>query len=64
MYRRNNTEEVEPEETKIWDCVSPTCKGWVRANFTMSEQPSCPLCGSEMVATTKMLQAIDNPRHK
>lgn len=64
MYKRNNTEEVIPEETKVWDCTSEDCKGWIRDNFTSSEVPSCPLCGSEMVLGTKMLQAINNPRHK
>lgn len=66
MYKRNNAEEIIPEETKVWECTSDECKGWIRDNFTSnaSEQPVCPLCGSEMVLTTKMLQAINNPRHK
>lgn len=64
MYRRNNTEEIAPEETKVWECTSDQCNGWVRENFTFSDKPSCPLCNSEMKASTKMLQAINNPRMK
>jgi hypothetical protein len=64
MYKRNNMEEVEPEETKVWECTSDTCKGWIRANFTYDQQPECPLCKSEMKASTKMLQAINNPGMK
>jgi hypothetical protein len=64
LYRRNNEEEIIPEETKVWECTSDTCNGWVRDNFTFSDEPSCPLCNSEMKPATKMLQAINNPRMK
>ncbi|CAH0347154.1 MULTISPECIES: cold-inducible protein YdjO-related protein [unclassified Bacillus (in: firmicutes)] len=64
MYRRNNEEEIPPEETKVWECTSETCNGWIRDNFTFSDEPSCPLCKSEMKEATKMLQAINNPRMK
>ncbi|PLS17156.1 cold-shock protein [Bacillus sp. M6-12] len=62
MYNRKNVEEVPPEETKVWECTSDTCKGWVRDNFRTEGSLTCPLCGSEMTASTKMLQAINNPR--
>ncbi|WP_409301087.1 cold-shock protein [Peribacillus sp. SCS-155] len=65
MYKRNNNgEEVQPEETKVWECTSDKCNGWIRANFTYEEKPECPLCKSEMVASVKMLQAINNPGMK
>ena len=63
MYRRNNTEEVIPEETKVWECTSSECKGWIRDNFTSNDEHKCPLCGSEMTPGTRMLQAINNPRN-
>ena len=63
MYRRNNMEEVVLEETKVWECASDTCKGWIRDNFTSNDEHKCPLCGSKMNAGTRMLQAINNPRH-
>ena len=56
-------EEVVLEETKVWECVSDSCNGWIRDNFTSSDEHKCPLCGSEMMVGTKMLQAINNPRH-
>ncbi|PLT35043.1 cold-shock protein [Bacillus sp. V5-8f] len=64
MYRRINPEEIVHVETKVWQCTSETCKGWVRDNFTFSDEPSCPLCNSKMQAATKMLQAINNPGMK
>jgi hypothetical protein len=64
LYKRNNMEEIPPEETKVWECTSEECKGWVRDNFTYSDEAKCPLCGSDMKESTKMLQAINNPKHK
>ena len=63
MYRRKNMEEVVLEEIKVWECVSESCNGWIRDNFTNSDEHTCPLCGSGMKAGTRMLQAINNPRH-
>jgi rRNA maturation endonuclease Nob1 len=63
MYRRNNMEEVIPEETKVWECISDDCKGWIRDNFTSNDEHICPLCGSEMKAGSGMLPAINNPKH-
>ncbi|MFJ7638012.1 cold-shock protein [Peribacillus sp. NPDC097264] len=63
MYRRNNTEEIIPEETKVWECTSEDCKGWIRDNFTSNDEHLCPLCGSKMKQGTRMLQAINNPRN-
>ena len=63
MYRRNNTEEIIPEETKVWECTSEDCKGWIRDNFTSNDEHVCPLCSSEMKPGTRMLQAINNTRN-
>ena len=62
MYNRKNVEEIIPEETKVWECTSDDCNGWVRDNFKASETPTCPLCNCEMTEGVKMLQAINNPR--
>lgn len=62
MYRRN-MEEVILEETKVWECTSDSCNGWIRDNFTSNDEHKCPLCGSKMIVGIKMLQAINNPRH-
>jgi hypothetical protein len=61
MYGRKNDEEIKTEETKIWECTSNDCKCWLRDNFKSSEEPTCPICKSEMQASTKILQVINNP---
>ena len=58
MYRRNNMEEVVLEETKVWECASDACKGWIRDNFTSNDEHKCPLCGSEMIAGTKCFKPL------
>lgn len=60
-FGRRNQEEVVKEETKVWVCKSDDCNCWVRDNFKSSETPTCPLCKSEMEATTKLLEVINNP---
>lgn len=59
-FGRKPVEEIVTEETKIWDCSSDDCKIWVRDNFKNSEIPTCPVCGSSMVESTKELQAVEN----
>jgi hypothetical protein len=59
-FGKRNEEEIITEETKIWECTSEECKGWMRDNFKSSENPLCPLCKSEMKETTKMLQVVHN----
>lgn len=61
MYRKK-PEDIVTEETKVWICTSEECKGWVRDNFKSSESetPICPLCKSEMKASTKVLEVINN----
>ncbi len=59
-FGRRNEEEIVTAETKIWECKSDSCKGWIRDNFKSSETPACPLCNSEMEYTTKVLQVVNN----
>ncbi|MDE3839212.1 cold-shock protein [Bacillus methanolicus] len=59
-FGRRTEEEIVTEETKIWECTSDECKGWMRDNFKSSEKPLCPLCKSEMKETTKLLQVVHN----
>ncbi|WP_433742504.1 cold-shock protein [Falsibacillus pallidus] len=59
-FGRKPEEEIITAETKIWECTSDSCKGWLRDNFKSSEDPVCPLCGSPMESTTKVLQVVDN----
>jgi Cold-inducible protein YdjO len=60
-FGRRNPEEIVTEETKIWVCKSDDCNCWVRDNFKSSEEPTCPICNSEMEQTTKVLEVINNP---
>ncbi len=59
-FGRKNTEEIKTEEVKIWECTSETCNCWVRDNFKSGEKPLCPICKSEMKATTRELQVVNN----
>lgn len=59
-FGRREVEEVVTDETKIWECVSEDCKGWMRDNFKSSETPSCPLCKSGMTQSSKVLAVINN----
>jgi hypothetical protein len=60
-FGRRNEEEIKTEETKIWRCSSEDCKGWMRDNFKSEETPHCPICKSEMVPSSEVLQVVDNP---
>ena len=62
MYNRKNVEPAVIEETKVWECTSDSCNCWVRDNFKSGDQPTCPLCKSEMQQATKELQVIHNPK--
>ncbi|WJH34086.1 cold-shock protein [Paenibacillus sp. CC-CFT747] len=53
--------EIIPEEdTNVWACSSPECKGWMRQNFAFQAVPDCPLCGSGMNEESRMLPALTN----
>lgn len=61
MYNRKNAVEEIPEvNTAIWTCVTDTCKGWMRDNFSFQEVPTCPLCHSTMMKGEKMLPVLIN----
>ncbi|WP_173916374.1 cold-shock protein [Halobacillus sp. Marseille-Q1614] len=59
-FGKKNQAEIIEEETKIWVCTSDDCKCWMRDNFKSDEQPTCPLCKSEMEATSKVIQVVTN----
>ncbi|QPC46531.1 cold-shock protein [Mangrovibacillus cuniculi] len=61
MYNRKPQEEVVKEETKIWECASPDCNGWIRDNFTSEAEPLCPLCQSSMSEASRLLEVVHNP---
>ncbi|QFT89351.1 hypothetical protein FIU87_11900 [Bacillus sp. THAF10] len=61
-FGRREAEEIVTEETKVWECASESCKGWMRDNFRNieTERPICPLCQSDMTQGTKVLAVINN----
>ncbi|MFS0863346.1 cold-shock protein [Fredinandcohnia sp. 179-A 10B2 NHS] len=59
-FGRRPVEEIVTEETKVWECSSEDCNGWLRDNFKSTQEPLCPLCNSQMESTTKLLQVVDN----
>ncbi|RSK26666.1 cold-shock protein [Bacillus sp. HMF5848] len=59
-FGRRFVEEVPVEETKIWQCTSEDCNGWVRDNFRGSKEASCPLCNSPMEEGYKELAVVQN----
>ncbi|KGX91987.1 cold-shock protein [Pontibacillus halophilus JSM 076056 = DSM 19796] len=59
-FGKKNTEEVKREDLKIWECVSEDCNAWMRDNFKTQEQPTCPICGSDMSTSVKELQVVEN----
>ncbi|WP_335870814.1 cold-inducible protein YdjO-related protein [Bacillus sp. 2205SS5-2] len=60
-FGKRKEEEIIEEETKIWECSSEDCKCWVRDNFKSSDSPICPICGSPMQLSSKVLQVVENP---
>ncbi|WP_276355130.1 cold-shock protein [Cohnella caldifontis] len=63
-YRGKPVEELPLEETLVWSCVNPECKGWIRDNFTFSSEPICPLCQSDMTSGFRMLPQLINSNKK
>ncbi|MEI5908894.1 cold-inducible protein YdjO-related protein [Bacillus spongiae] len=60
-FGKRKEEEIIEEETKVWECSSADCNCWVRDNFKSSDSPSCPICGSDMKPSSKVIQVVDNP---
>ncbi|WP_369899717.1 cold-shock protein [Bacillus manliponensis] len=60
MYRnkKNDVTEVAPEQVPVWECGSEECLGWMRKNFSFEEEPTCPLCGSEMTSGERLLPRL------
>ncbi|GIP34170.1 cold-shock protein [Paenibacillus sp. J2TS4] len=59
-YRRKPLEEIPEENTRIWSCTQPGCKGWMRDDFAFDCSPKCRLCDSPMVSGTRMLPQLVN----
>ncbi|MCL6457153.1 MAG: cold-shock protein [Gorillibacterium sp.] len=58
--RKKSLEEIPEENTDVWSCQNPECKGWMRANFAFDTIPNCSLCQSPMIKGNKQLPPIAN----
>lgn len=57
-FMRRPAEPVVEEETEVWACTNDECPGWMRKAFSLSHQPQCPLCQSDMKEEIRMLPEI------
>ncbi|KIL48786.1 cold-shock protein [Jeotgalibacillus alimentarius] len=64
MFQRKPTEEIQKEQTDVWECSSESCNVWMRDNFSVrgQEDHKCPICGSEMVKGTRNIEVVPNPQ--
>jgi hypothetical protein len=55
MFMKHQKIEELPKYEKrmvdIWQCSS--CIGWMQKEFTISSNPTCPLCSGSMVEDTR-----------
>lgn len=58
FFAKRQVEPIPEIETKIWSCASTDCSGWMRASYSFHENPSCPLCQSEMTEEVRVLPVI------
>ncbi|WP_404978317.1 cold-inducible protein YdjO-related protein [Bacillus thuringiensis] len=52
-----------PKESKfveiaVWECQEENCRGWMRKNFSLEEEPQCPLCKGDMESSERLLQKL------
>ena len=60
MFSKKVMEPLPEEQTEVWACSSPDCKGWMRGNFAFQQEPTCPLCNSQMALESRMLPVVTN----
>lgn len=60
MYKRNTQEQevINYIDTSIWDCQAENCNGWMREDFSLEENPTCPMCGEIMIHEIRNLPEI------
>lgn len=56
--KRKFTVDLPLEVTGIWSCTSDSCNGWMREEFALDPVPTCRLCQSPMVRTTRMAPVV------
>ncbi|MDZ5711871.1 cold-inducible protein YdjO-related protein [Jeotgalibacillus haloalkalitolerans] len=65
MFQRKPTEEIQKEQTDVWECSADGCNVWMRDNFSVKgqEKQECPICGSDMVKGSRNIEVVPNPQN-
>ncbi|MEX1028817.1 MAG: cold-shock protein [Paenibacillaceae bacterium] len=58
-FSKKGLEPVQTEQTSIWTCNKEGCTCWMRDALSFKETPTCPICSSTMVHSTKMLPVLN-----
>ncbi|RFU65353.1 cold-inducible protein YdjO-related protein [Peribacillus glennii] len=58
-FGKKNSEEpvVIMEDTIVYACEAPNCKGWMRKEFSADNQ-TCPMCGGHLLEEIRELPKI------
>ncbi|MGB7999658.1 MAG: cold-inducible protein YdjO-related protein, partial [Anaerobacillus sp.] len=49
FFSKQQQEPIPEVDTDVWSCSGGDCAGWMRADYSFSDTPACPLCGAEMM---------------
>jgi hypothetical protein len=60
MRSKQQVEEVEKTDVGIWNCDNAGCNGWMREDFSFSQNPTCPLCNSSMSQEMRLLPVLSH----
>lgn len=56
--KKRGQEDIELAEAEVWTCTGDSCKGWMRRDLSFEQQPACPLCGSDMKLSVRMVPKL------
>ncbi|HEX7057432.1 MAG TPA: cold-shock protein [Bacilli bacterium] len=59
MFKKQ-VEAVPEADTAIWTCTTEGCNGWMRADYTFDNVPTCPLCHGAMANEIRRLPVLQN----
>ena len=57
-FSRGPKEPVPEVETSVWSCTKEDGQGWMRESFSFEDEPSCPLCQSEMAKEVRVIPEL------
>ncbi len=56
--RKRPIDDFPSEMTAVWSCTKESCNGWMRADYSFADVPTCPRCRSAMTGGTKSLPIL------